>query len=44
MIDERKNDHIHWVNEFERSIKNDEQINLNTDPHECAFGKWYDNF
>ncbi len=44
MIDARKNDHIHWVNEFERAIKNDEQFNLNTDPHECAFGKWYDNF
>lgn len=44
MIDQRKNDHIHWVNEFEHSVKYDEQFKLTTDPHKCEFGKWYDNF
>jgi len=44
MIDARKNDHVNWVNEFEHSIKYDEKFDLTTDPHECEFGKWYDNF
>jgi len=44
MIDNRKEDHLNWVNEFERSVKFNEKFKLNTDPHECAFGKWYDNF
>jgi len=44
MIDARKNDHVQWVNSFERAIKNDEQFDLNTDPHKCEFGKWYDKF
>ncbi len=44
MIDDRKQDHIHWVEEFENSLNNNEKFKLNTNPHECAFGKWYDNF
>lgn len=44
MIDDRKNDHIRWVNEFEHSMEHNEKFKLNTNPHECAFGKWYDNF
>lgn len=44
MIKERKQDHIHWVNELERTIIADEPFSLATDPHQCAFGRWYDNF
>lgn len=44
MIDERKHDHIHWVEELEQSIKTEEKFKLTTDPHKCALGKWYDNF
>jgi purine-binding chemotaxis protein CheW len=44
MIDDRKADHINWVNELERSVSHDEEFKLTTDPHKCAFGKWYDNF
>lgn len=44
MIDDRKKDHIRWVEEFEYSINNNEKFKLNTDPHECEFGKWYDSF
>lgn len=44
MIDKRKQEHIDWVNEFEHNIENNEEFNLNSNPHECAFGKWYDNF
>jgi purine-binding chemotaxis protein CheW len=44
MIDARKVDHINWVNELERSVSHDDEFKLTTDPHQCAFGKWYDNF
>ncbi len=44
MIDARKQDHIHWVNELERYIKEGGSFTLAKDSHQCAFGKWYDNF
>lgn len=44
MIDDRKNDHIAWVNELTRCAKEKQPFNLAKDPHKCTFGKWYDNF
>lgn len=44
MIDQRKEDHVHWVNELEKSAETGAPFCLATDPHQCAFGKWYDNF
>ncbi|WP_312642157.1 chemotaxis protein CheW [Hydrogenoanaerobacterium sp.] len=44
MLEARKQDHLHWVKELERSVKQNEPFTLATDPHQCAFGKWYDNF
>lgn len=44
MLDKRKQDHIHWVQELERSIRAEEAFTLATDPHSCKLGKWYDNF
>ncbi len=41
MIGARKQDHINWVNELDRCIENGEQFKLATDPHKCAFGKWF---
>ncbi|MGI6404697.1 MAG: chemotaxis protein CheW [Oscillospiraceae bacterium] len=44
MIEQRKADHIHWVTELERSVETGEKFKLTTDPHQCAFGRWYDAF
>lgn len=44
MLDDRKQDHIHWVDELENCIKSERDFMLATDPHKCALGKWYDNF
>lgn len=44
MIDARKQDHIKWVNELERTIACNEPFQLATNPHMCALGKWYDKF
>lgn len=42
MIDQRKQDHVHWVDELIRCMDNGDQFKLATDPHKCAFGQWYD--
>lgn len=44
MLDQRKNDHIHWVQEMERCLEEEDTFRLTTDPHKCAFGKWYDSY
>lgn len=44
MLEARKQDHLNWVEELERCIDTGDSFSLATDPHKCAFGKWYDNF
>lgn len=44
MLEARKQDHLHWVQELKRTAELNEPFKLATDPHQCAFGKWYDNF
>lgn len=44
LLEIRKQEHLQWVTELERSYKNNEPFTLATDPHKCAFGKWYDSF
>ncbi|MGE4213610.1 MAG: chemotaxis protein CheW [Anaerotignaceae bacterium] len=45
MLDMRKQDHVNWVNELQNCIESSEncsnEFSLATDPHKCAFGKWY---
>lgn len=44
MLDQRKQDHIKWVNTLKESVKNKTPFPLATCPHQCAFGKWYDKY
>lgn len=44
MLEMRKHDHINWVDELKRCLAANEEFKLATDPHKCAFGKWYDNY
>ena len=44
MLDQRKNDHINWVSALEESVRDKTEFKLTTDPHACAFGKWYDAY
>lgn len=44
MLELRKSEHEEWVEEFDKSLRNDTPFLLETDPHKCAFGKWYDSF
>ncbi len=43
-IDIRKQEHINWVYELEKSIDQKTEFKLTTDPHQCKLGKWLDNF
>ena len=42
-MDTAKEAHKKWLQELEDSVKEDRPFTLATDPHQCAFGKWYDS-
>ena len=44
LLNQREQDHKNWLVELESSVKERREFKLATDPHKCAFGKWYDNF
>lgn len=44
MMDQRYQDHFNWVSTLEKSVLEDSEFTLTTDPHKCAFGKWYDSY
>lgn len=44
IMDQRFLDHKNWIETLESSVKNGEAFTLTTDPHKCAFGKWYDSY
>ena len=41
---QRKQDHINWLAKLKDEVHNDQPITVQTNPHKCAFGKWYDQF
>jgi purine-binding chemotaxis protein CheW len=43
-LSEREEDHRRWVAELEASVRERRPFTLTTDPHACAFGRWYDRF
>lgn len=44
LLNQREQDHRNWIEELESSVRERRPFKLATDPHKCAFGKWYDNF
>ena len=44
LLAQREQDHKNWIKELESSVKEKREFKLATDPHQCAFGKWYDTF
>lgn len=44
MLTQREEDHKNWLKELELSVQEEREFSLTTDPHKCAFGKWYDSF
>ncbi|MGN6370350.1 MAG: chemotaxis protein CheW [Phycisphaerae bacterium] len=43
-LEKREQDHVNWLAELEKSVTDRRAFSLTTDPHQCAFGKWYDAF
>lgn len=44
MLAQREQDHRRWMAELKASMDERRAFTLATDPHKCAFGKWYDRF
>jgi purine-binding chemotaxis protein CheW len=44
MMTQRQQDHLNWLHELEASVREEREFKLTTDPHRCAFGKWYDAY
>lgn len=44
LMEQRKQDHLNWINSLERCAVSGEKFMLATDPHKCAFGMWYYKF
>lgn len=40
----RELDHRRWVDELVASVEQDRPFTLTTDPHACAFGRWFDSY
>lgn len=40
----RRQDHVDWVAELRASVEEGRPFRKTTDPHACAFGRWYDAF
>jgi len=44
LITARAADHMAWMQELENSVAEHRPFTLTTDPHACAFGRWYDTY
>lgn len=44
LLHTREEDHKRWLKELLASVEENRPFALATDPHKCAFGKWYDVF
>lgn len=44
LLAQRRQDHINWMDALENSIRSGEPFTKATDPHQCAFGVWYDQY
>lgn len=44
VLTQREQDHIDWLNALEESLRTGGAFTKARDPHQCAFGKWYDTF
>jgi chemotaxis signal transduction protein len=44
LLEQREQDHRNWLHELEASVTERRAFSLATDPHKCAFGKWYDAY
>lgn len=41
ILNQREQDHIDWIDALTKSVNEGTEFRKATDPHACAFGKWY---
>lgn len=44
LLHAREKDHVDWLDALQESIDTGSTFTKAKDPHQCAFGKWYDGF
>ena len=44
LLVQREQDHRNWLTELEAAVRERREFRLATDPHKCAFGRWYDAY
>lgn len=44
LLRDREQDHLNWLTELERCVREQQPFQLARDPHQCRFGLWYDQF
>lgn len=44
LMNQRCQDHLNWIKNLEKTVIEDNTFTLQTNPHKCAFGKWYDSY
>lgn len=44
LLTAREEDHRNWLNELEACLREERAFTKARDPHQCAFGKWYDQY
>ncbi len=43
LLKAREQDHVAWLEELQHCCRTGQSFTKATDPHKCAFGKWYDH-
>jgi len=43
-LDLREADHRYWLSELRAAVDENRPFTLATDPHQCGFGRWFDNY
>lgn len=43
LFDAREQDHRRWIDELDACMRENRPFTLATDPHKCAFGRWFDS-
>lgn len=44
VLEQREQDHLEWMDALEHTLRTGVPFTKAKDPHQCAFGRWYDTF
>jgi len=44
LLTAREHEHLVWLDDLEASVREKREFTRTLDPHQCAFGRWYDTY